>query len=275
MKDTYLISETEKKPAKRIRTAYTSAQLVELEKEFSNMRYLCRPRRIELAGTLSLTERQIKIWFQNRRMKYKKDQQLKYAKENKPASAGAAAACKKTDTAPTVIWSFDSTPMNNITHTYPTDTATATQTQTQTRPACMFSCPQYGQQTCYDERPIYYIDQGTPIQQSLPDQHLYQPYNYTMYNAPPQQYESQMQYPQAVNADYTQRDSHTNSENNTYEPCYNLGNNVQEQSVATSEANNYMPVSMSCYAPDTGEPSTTLDIVIRSSLSDLTDLIDL
>ena len=44
---------------KRTRTAYTNTQLVELEKEFLFNKYLNPPRRIELARTLDLTERQV------------------------------------------------------------------------------------------------------------------------------------------------------------------------------------------------------------------------
>ncbi|XP_029785031.1 homeobox protein DLX-4 [Suricata suricatta] len=62
-------------PAKKLRkprTIYSSLQLQHLNQRFQHTQYLALPERAQLAAQLGLTQTQVKIWFQNKRSKYKK-----------------------------------------------------------------------------------------------------------------------------------------------------------------------------------------------------------
>ncbi|CAF0975695.1 unnamed protein product [Brachionus calyciflorus] len=56
----------------KYRVVYSEPQRIELEKEFLFSKYITIKRKAELSQVLSLSERQIKIWFQNRRAKERK-----------------------------------------------------------------------------------------------------------------------------------------------------------------------------------------------------------
>ncbi|MED6276602.1 Homeobox protein emx1 [Characodon lateralis] len=57
---------------KRIRTAFSPSQLLRLERAFEKNHYVVGAERKQLASGLCLTETQVKVWFQNRRTKHKR-----------------------------------------------------------------------------------------------------------------------------------------------------------------------------------------------------------
>lgn len=62
---------------RRPRVLFSQAQVFELERRFKQQRYLSAPEREHLASALKLTSNQVKIWFQNRRYKCKRQRQDK------------------------------------------------------------------------------------------------------------------------------------------------------------------------------------------------------
>uniref|UniRef100_A0A8C4R2U3 Homeobox domain-containing protein n=1 Tax=Eptatretus burgeri TaxID=7764 RepID=A0A8C4R2U3_EPTBU len=60
------------KRCRRSRTVFTEPQLLGLERRFEKQKYLSTPDRMDLAETLGLNHFQVKTWYQNRRMKWKK-----------------------------------------------------------------------------------------------------------------------------------------------------------------------------------------------------------
>ncbi|NWX33978.1 NKX23 protein, partial [Notiomystis cincta] len=67
------------------RVLFSQAQVFELERRFKQQRYLSAPEREHLASSLKLTSTQVKIWFQNRRYKSKRQRQERCPEPAVPA----------------------------------------------------------------------------------------------------------------------------------------------------------------------------------------------
>ncbi|GFN92145.1 homeobox protein ceh-9 [Plakobranchus ocellatus] len=74
-----LKEESQGMKKKKARTTFTGRQIFELEKQFEQKKYLSSAERAEMASQLAVTETQVKIWFQNRRTKWKKQENISSA----------------------------------------------------------------------------------------------------------------------------------------------------------------------------------------------------
>ncbi|XP_026544833.1 homeobox protein Nkx-6.3 [Notechis scutatus] len=73
---------------KHTRPTFTGHQIFALEKTFEQTKYLAGPERAQLAYSLGMSESQVKVWFQNRRTKWRKKSALEPSSSSPQAGAG-------------------------------------------------------------------------------------------------------------------------------------------------------------------------------------------
>nr|XP_013802025.1 PREDICTED: homeobox protein Nkx-6.3 [Apteryx mantelli mantelli] len=83
---------------KHTRPTFTGHQIFALEKTFEQTKYLAGPERARLAYSLGMTESQVKVWFQNRRTKWRKKSALEPSSSSQRAGgAGGERAASETE----------------------------------------------------------------------------------------------------------------------------------------------------------------------------------